>query len=651
MDLRCLVFTADSGTAEPICQVLAELGAEAEHCSQALAAVERIGREPFQIVIVDWDEQREAELVLKAARGRKASERPLTLAVVSDDAGLPKALQAGANSILRKPILVNQVKDTLQTARSLLKARHESSMAMAASASAAPGPAIAAAPGSDAHLRAREFLQTSRPASARQFDTESAIQRSIDRSAAAEIDPLEDLEPMAAAVTQQPSPPPRSSPEPRGLQWYLNQRAVPSPYILSHAEAPAPAPAPATPELIGFDQSPSHSETVAPASPRAAPAPVPNPQEREAGEQKAEAELFAYIDGEGGEPEQESGARFRLGKGAISFAVGLALFAIAAAPQAPWHPQARALWGRGRQSLHAWLNPQPVAPLQAPTAHEDFGRPGDEYKLPVAETIPDATTDPSQIRVVPVVDPTAKKPNNGGNADPNLAPGGTEASSTDPAVNPGDPNSAGQPQGNQGQGTAAPADSLPPAPPLAPPATGPGAITVTPLGSTTVAPLTTAGSAHPDPLVRSGSAASAPPVARNPQPRPVPPSSNPAIPSSLKSQMASMSPEASGNKAPESALPSIEPVNIPEATERTMILDQPAIAYPANTKAQPGSVVLQVLIGRDGTVEDAKFLQGSLAFARIAIDGVKRWKFNPYLMNGRPVSVQTSMTLIFKPGQ
>jgi TonB family protein len=60
--------------------------------------------------------------------------------------------------------------------------------------------------------------------------------------------------------------------------------------------------------------------------------------------------------------------------------------------------------------------------------------------------------------------------------------------------------------------------------------------------------------------------------------------------------------------------------------------------------------VLGVLIGRDGTVEDAKFLQGSLAFARAAIDGVKQWSFKPYLLNGRAVSVQTKLTLNFQPG-
>jgi protein TonB len=109
-----------------------------------------------------------------------------------------------------------------------------------------------------------------------------------------------------------------------------------------------------------------------------------------------------------------------------------------------------------------------------------------------------------------------------------------------------------------------------------------------------------------------------------------------------------MTPDASGNKSPESAMQSIEPVSVTEAAERSLLTDQQAIAYPSNAKGQ-ATVVLQVLIGRDGTVQDAKFLQGSLAFARAAIDGVKQWKFKPYSMNGRAVSVQTQLTMSFKP--
>jgi hypothetical protein len=91
MALRCLLFSSDEGTAEPIRQVLAGLGVEGEYCSEAVVAVDKVTNQNFQIVIIDWDKQPEAGQLLTAARERKASERPLTLAIVSDDGSVPKA--------------------------------------------------------------------------------------------------------------------------------------------------------------------------------------------------------------------------------------------------------------------------------------------------------------------------------------------------------------------------------------------------------------------------------------------------------------------------------------------------------------------------------------------------------------------------------
>jgi protein TonB len=637
MDLRCLVFSSDQGAAEPICQVLAELGGEAEHCTENVSAVQRVAAEPFQIVIADWDEQPDAEFLLKAVRARKASERPLTLAIVSDDASVSKALQAGANSILRKPILVNQVKDTLQTARSLLKARRESAQSAAAGAASplASTHAIPLVPPEEAHLRAGEFLQTTAPAPATQIDTESEMQKSMEEFAAAQVDPLKDLEPMAAAVAQASQPPASLAPgkdeEPRGLEWYLKRRAgsvaaAGQTGATAAASVPAPVAVPEKPELLGFDQI-----STAPAAPvRESTVPSSGPTADSEAEKKSEARLFAYIEGEGKEPEEKTPGSSRLGKRAIAAALILAACAVVAAPQAPWHAQERTLWTRGQQVLHAWLNPQLVTPVQAPVSHEDFARPGDEYKLPAAEPIPDATTDPSQIKVTPMVDPTAKKPN---------TTTGDQGATVDTAASPDPTQPAQAPQIQVQENPPATTTTTP-------------AATASASGS---APGTSAPVTVPQTnLATAPVAVSTPPVVPA-RPKPsagvAPAKSNMSIPTSLKSQMASMTPEASGNKAPETALPSIEPVEAPEATERALLTTQPAIAYPANAKGQQGTVVLQVLVGRDGSVQDAMFLQGSLAFARAAIDGVKQWAFKPYLMNGRPVSVQTKLTLHFQPGQ
>ena len=653
MDLRCLVFSSDEAAAQLICQALAELGGEADHCPEAAAAIGRVASESCQIVIADWDEQPNAEYLLKAARARKPAERPLTLAVVTDDPSVPKALQAGANSVLRKPILLNQVKDTLETARSLLKAKQDSAAsAPALTSHSSPVPSTKLAP-NESHLRAGEFLTSSRPAPSAEFDTDSQKEMA---PSAGPIDPLKDLEPMAAAVTPErpaaapPRPPaaPQSN-EPRGLQWYLNQRAASLP---STPTVPMPPPLPPkTPELMGYDQMAAQPEAASPTTlePQHEEQPQPVAQKR------AEAELFSHIthgtSDSASDSVQPSAQSFRLGKRAIAVALALATCAMVAAPQAPWHPAAQKLWIRGQRSLHAWLNPQVVEPAQAPETHENFGRPGDEYKLPVAETIPDATTDPSQIRVVPVVDPTAKKPgNNTADQNPDVS-----AAPTDSAQ-PSD----GQPA------TAVQASSSQPAPATSS-AGSPQPANSTSIGSAatpTIKPPSSPASATNPAGSPAVQAPSKPPAAQStitfvsqPQQKPSPAlgvvsaNANPSIPSSLKSQMASTVPDSSGNKSPDTALPAIEPVVVPEAAERALLTAQPAISYPADAKGQQGTVILQLLIGRDGSVQDAKFIQGSLAFARAAIDGVQSWKFKPYLLNGRPVSVQTQLTLGFSPGK
>jgi len=139
------------------------------------------------------------------------------------------------------------------------------------------------------------------------------------------------------------------------------------------------------------------------------------------------------------------------------------------------------------------------------------------------------------------------------------------------------------------------------------------------------------------------------PTASIPKTAPVQYTSPGNIPSSLRTQLAPNSPDPVAPKLPGGAAAAIEPVAVGENAERALISDQPIIPYPASAKGQRGTVTLQVLIGRDGAVQDAKFLQGSLAFADAAVTGVRQWKFKPYIFNGRPVSVQTLLTMTFAP--
>ena len=647
MALRCLLFSSDEGTAPPICQVLAGLGIEAEYCPGAVEAEAKVTTLSFQIVIVDWDNQPEAGLLLNTARERKAAERPLTLAVVSNDANVPQALQAGANSILRKPIQPNQVRETLTTARDLLRSRLDSSapsaQAAAAAAGASPGgPAVPlpanADPGTKKTLRAGEFLQAVTGPGA-QFDIESETKNSFGHVAASEIDALKDLEPMAASVeTKEVAPelPPPGPSEPRGLEWYMNARAGSLPTTPSQPRASAKA------DLLSYDQTPSHNEASSPsnllAAGRDSSGSSEPPKEHE---QKTEAALFAYMSGESSKDSERAEARARPGLRKVLYVVALVAvcgIGYVTVPRTLWRRKVQLLVSHFVHAGHTWLNPQTPTPVQVPTSHENFGRAGDEYKLPVAENIPDATTDPSQIRVLPVLDPTAKQPNNAaanagqGPADSTPAGASTGDEPQSPPVQVQE-NVPLQPQPANTLATGDQPVSAAPQPPVTSAVTEPAHLDAPPVQIVAPVPRTTV---QPAPQ-------------KNPPPHSASTSSLAGIPSSLKSQMASMTPDASGNKLPEAALPSIEPVQLPEATARSLLLQQPELVYPEAAKGQKGTVVLQVLIGRDGTVQDPKFLQGSLAFARTAIDAVKQWRFKPFTMNGRPTSVQTLFTLNFKP--
>jgi TonB family protein len=709
MPLRCLLFSPDEETLRTIGQVLTELEIEAESCFKAVEAIEKVTARPFQIVIIDWSCQPEAGLLLNTARERRPPDRPLTLAIVSDDSSVPTALQAGANSVLRKPLLLNQVKDTLATARDLLRSKLEGPGQASAAAAAASSAATAMLPTEvQSTLHAGEFLQPSGSIPGAQFDTESTdVQKSLDDVAASEIDPLQGLEPMAAVpmsragtapqARTQPAPAPAPDSvrddEPHGLAWYLKTRAKSLP---PEEQAAQPESQPEKAQLLGYDQPPSFSQV--------APAPDENPAEQaeaaessepqsdsERPQQREEAALFAYISGEKLESEKEpSQPRPWLKRLAIAAAVivagSITYFAV---PPAVMQKGLKAALGPAIRAGHSWLNPPPATTPQAPQAHESFGRAGDEYKLPVAENIPDANTDPSQIRVVPMIDPTIKPPNNAaagtdpnaqaatpGSGDPaqtdpnQVAAGQTAAGQTVPGQAPGQgvagqtpdgqpaQNQPAQNSGSQSEATGTPSQTVIAQPqPAAAAADQPQTSTTqaaanVPLepfrsnGSTTPIPTPAVQSTQSAPVIQPVHSVSVPVVAAHNASTPNPT----GIPSSLKSQMTAMSPEASGNKPPEAALPSIEPVNLPEAAARGLLIAQPAPAYPPSARGQAGAVTLQVLIGRDGTVQDAKFLQGSLAFARPAIDAVKQWRFKPYLMNGRPASTQTLLTVSFKPG-
>jgi TonB family protein len=123
MALRLLLFSTDSDMALVLAKLLAESDLEVEFCSEMLASVEKVTRGNFDLIVVDWDDGAEATFLLKTARELKSTQECLAMALVSDAASAASAVQIGAHGILNKPIVPEQVKETLATIRKLIDSR------------------------------------------------------------------------------------------------------------------------------------------------------------------------------------------------------------------------------------------------------------------------------------------------------------------------------------------------------------------------------------------------------------------------------------------------------------------------------------------------------------------------------------------------
>lgn len=60
-----------------------------------------------------------------------------------------------------------------------------------------------------------------------------------------------------------------------------------------------------------------------------------------------------------------------------------------------------------------------------------------------------------------------------------------------------------------------------------------------------------------------------------------------------------------------------------------------------------GSVVLQAVIGADGTIENLRVLSGPAILTTAAQQAVRQWRFKPYLQNGQPVETKARITVNF----
>jgi protein TonB len=90
-------------------------------------------------------------------------------------------------------------------------------------------------------------------------------------------------------------------------------------------------------------------------------------------------------------------------------------------------------------------------------------------------------------------------------------------------------------------------------------------------------------------------------------------------------------------------------VRVSQGVTEGLLINKVAPAYPVIAKAArvQGSVVLKAIINKEGAIQDLQLVSGHPMLAPAAIAAARQWRYRPYLLNGQPVEVETTITVIF----
>ena len=95
-----------------------------------------------------------------------------------------------------------------------------------------------------------------------------------------------------------------------------------------------------------------------------------------------------------------------------------------------------------------------------------------------------------------------------------------------------------------------------------------------------------------------------------------------------------------------------KPITIATSLAAAKLISQPKPIYPAlaiQTRTQ-GTVHLQALIDKEGSIENLTVVSGHPLLIPAALDAVKQWRYQPTLLNGVAVEVITTVDVNFTLG-
>ncbi len=95
-----------------------------------------------------------------------------------------------------------------------------------------------------------------------------------------------------------------------------------------------------------------------------------------------------------------------------------------------------------------------------------------------------------------------------------------------------------------------------------------------------------------------------------------------------------------------------KPIHISSGVSAGMLIAQIRPLYPAIARAAhiEGTVVVEAIISRTGTIESLHVISGPMMLQSAAIDAIRAARYQPYRLNGEATEVQTTITVNFRMG-
>jgi len=90
-------------------------------------------------------------------------------------------------------------------------------------------------------------------------------------------------------------------------------------------------------------------------------------------------------------------------------------------------------------------------------------------------------------------------------------------------------------------------------------------------------------------------------------------------------------------------------IRISQGVTRGLLIHREEPIYPALARAArvQGDVVLSAIIDTNGQIQNLQLVSGHPMLVPAALAAVRQWRYKPYLLNGQPVEVETTITVIF----